>query len=920
MWIVNQKIISLPEPNLGPGVITRIDTERGIFTAEFPETKTQRTYSLIKAPVRAYDETLDHAAPALRSLFSRELTNFRSFDLRKEAWALKSKHVKLPSKGLLGARIFPIPHQLYIAWEVSRRLHPRVLLADEVGLGKTIEAGLIFSRLKTLGRAERVLILVPPSLVHQWTAEMFRRFGELFAILDESRSREEETAHAQSPFEANQKVISSLDFLAGNPLRLEQALAAQWDLLIIDEAHKLEWDLEEPSKLWLIARGLATISKGLLLLTATPHQRGSATQFGLLNLVDPARFSDYEQFLEESERMHELADMVNIILKGSPAHQQRVTVSLRKLFAEDRHLLDLVETGLKEDKVSELLSALIDRHGTGRVYFRNRRERIPGFPKRKLLSVPLLPFDEYKEHLKGVNPVELSDTHLVDYATGRGLKRTFDAKTNTDARFQWLKEFLKGMGDKVLIICSSKERVEKVAKFLDPNFDKPAQRKVGIFHEGLSIVDRDIQAAWFAREKGAKALVCSEIGGEGRNFQFVKKLILFDLPMHPDLLEQRIGRLDRIGQGKEIDLIVPWQKDTPEEVLFSWYQEGLNAFEQSWNGAALILEEFGERLLDVFAMFLPHHENHKNRRKALDTLIESTRNTVSDLRKHVTQNIDSLVDLNSFKEDIGSSILESIDDSDDDTDLEFFMHQVFNHYGVDYEDYDDQGSILVKGGTLAFIEDFPLAKKEEEDTLVTFNRRVALAREEMIFLSMDHPLVEATLDHILLRNEGVASVCLWDHSPFGRGMLLECSLILEAKGPPPLDLGRYLPLQVSDFIVDHTGNMIEQEKLKNKNRFLSENRDFSLFERATFKDALHKLTGIVLGHAKKWVDKEKKSALVKARKEIDDELARLRYLAKVNPLVSSEEIEAMESYKSQVLNALEASTCRVDAVRMILTH
>jgi ATP-dependent helicase HepA len=170
-------------------------------------------------------------------------------------------------------------------------MFPRVLLADEVGLGKTIEAGLIFSRLRVLDRAQKVLILVPPSLVHQWVAEMYRRFGELFTILDEERCVEDETTHMLSPFEANQKIISSLDFLANNPSRFQQALdVANWDLIVIDEAHKLEWSEEAPNLLWSIAKSLSLKSNGLLLLTATPQQKGTSTQFGLLNLVDPEKF------------------------------------------------------------------------------------------------------------------------------------------------------------------------------------------------------------------------------------------------------------------------------------------------------------------------------------------------------------------------------------------------------------------------------------------------------------------------------------------------------------------------------------------------------------------------------------------------------------------------------------------------------
>ena len=142
-----------------------------------------------------------------------------------------------PIAGMLGARVTPLSHQLYIANEVSRRAHPRVILSDEVGLGKTIEAGLIFGALRVLDRANRVLILTPQSLVHQWVAEMYRKFGQLFSVIDEERCREEMSSQGISAFELNQFAITAIDFLEKNPKRFMEAIKEDWDLVIIDEAH-----------------------------------------------------------------------------------------------------------------------------------------------------------------------------------------------------------------------------------------------------------------------------------------------------------------------------------------------------------------------------------------------------------------------------------------------------------------------------------------------------------------------------------------------------------------------------------------------------------------------------------------------------------------------------------------------------------
>lgn len=958
MWKINQRLLSQTEPELGLGLVSKIDAKNGTIEVQFPQTHAKRLYSLSRAPIRrfalqvgqkAYDaqsnpfvvegiENIDGVlkyisgdrsiweheltgkdetlSPALTHFFTGHLSDYKAFDIRKDTWSLKSKHLIMPAKGLLGARVQPIKHQLYIAWEVSQRIFPRVLLADEVGLGKTIEAGLIFSRLRVLGRAERVLVLAPPSLVHQWVAEMYRRFGELFTILDEERSMEDESAHGMSPFEVNQKIITSLDFLASNPERFEQAIATQWDLIVIDEAHKLEWSEETPNSLWLIAKTLSSKTQGLLLLTATPQQKGTSTQFGLLNLVDPDKFADFDQFLDNLSRMKELSQCVNKVQEGSYKEASKL---LKYLFPEDEKLqASLVETE-KDSTPKKFVNSLIDRHGTGRVYFRNRRQRIQGFPLRKLQSVPLEASSEFKNHLEGVNPKEIDDRYLVDYATGRSHKRTFEAHANEDARFQWLKEYMSTNKEKTLIICASKDRVEKIASYLDPQYNQAAQRKVGIFHEGLSILERDLQAAWFARDKNAQALICSEIGGEGRNFQFVKKLVLFDIPMHPDLLEQRIGRLDRIGQGKEIDIIVPWQKDTPEEVLFTWYDKGLSAFSQSWNGAATVLEEFSTQLLEVFAQFLPKHPKHESRHKSLDKLIANTQKTAERVRLEITDNIDSLIDINSFSESIGTKLWESIDSSDDDSSLEFYIREMFDYYGVDYEDYDDTGSLLVKGGSLSFIEEFPLAKKDEDISL-TFNRSTALSREEMLFLTLDHPLVEATFDHFIVHNEGLASICRWDHSPFGKGALIQLSLIMEAKGRRDLQLERYLPLTVKSIIFNHKGEPIPNDKVKDKNKFLQEVTDKVFLSKiGDLKPVIMPPIEKIMSKLEPWLEQEKTKAKTLAHEKTQHEIERLTHLLEVNPLVTEKELQTLKSMQADILRAISGASCRIDAIRVILT-
>src|SRR6185503_7589573 len=169
-----------------------------------------------------------------------------------------------------------------------------------------------------------------------------------------------------------------------------------------------------------------------------------------------------------------------------------------------------------------------------------------------------------------------------------------------------------------------------------------------VFHEGLSLVQRDRNAAWFAEEDGARVLICSEIGSEGRNFQFAHHLVLLDLPLDPELLEQRIGRLDRIGQSSEIQVHVPYVTGSSHEVLARWYHTGLNAFEKNLHGGRELLERFGARVHDLAQDF---HETEVTSCAELDRLIAETQSARDELATRLEHGRDRLLELNSFRAD-----------------------------------------------------------------------------------------------------------------------------------------------------------------------------------------------------------------------------------------------------------------------------
>ncbi|HLU70433.1 MAG TPA: SNF2-related protein, partial [Fibrobacteria bacterium] len=276
-----------------------------------------------------------------KRLMAGQVGKPRAFDLRVRTLALQRTMLGSRVRGLAGARMELLPHQIAIAHEVASRHNPRVLLADEVGLGKTIEAGLVFQRLYATGQISRVLVVAPSQLVHQWMVELYRRFHYLFTVLDEEFCRAEEKGDAtRNPFAMRSLILCPVDFLAApqtGARRVRQAVEAGVDLLIVDEAHHLQWSEESVSPEYAAVEKLARAARGVLLLTATPIQLGQTGHFGRLRLLDPDRFTSLQAYLGETRQYETLARLADALL-SSDEPQPEVAAGLRALYPDDTTL------------------------------------------------------------------------------------------------------------------------------------------------------------------------------------------------------------------------------------------------------------------------------------------------------------------------------------------------------------------------------------------------------------------------------------------------------------------------------------------------------------------------------------------------------------------------------------------------------
>lgn len=832
-------------------------------------------------------------------LFAGQIDPLSWFSLRYNTLQHTSKQMLSTLWGLGGCRAQPIAHQLHIAREVADRIAPRVLLADEVGLGKTIEAGLVIHRQLLCGRASRVLILVPENLQHQWLVEMRRRFNLQVALFDAERFIESD---ASNPFEDAQLALVALEWLVEDEKAQDALFAAGWDLMVVDEAHHLVWHEEQASPEYALVEQLAQVIPGVLLLTATPEQLGQDSHFARLRLLDPNRFHDLAAFRAESEHYRPVAEAVQELLdEGRLSPKAHATIE-GFLGAEGEALLAAVTDGDSQAS-ARLIRELLDRHGTGRVLFRNTRAAIQGFPERQLHPYPLANPEQYHELPSG----ERAELYPEVAFQAQGETSDDERWWRFDPRVDWLIDTLKMLKrTKVLVICAHAETAMDLEDALRVRSGIPAT----VFHEGMSILERDRAAAYFADEEfGAQVLICSEIGSEGRNFQFAHHLVMFDLPAHPDLLEQRIGRLDRIGQKHTIQLHIPYLQDSPQERLFQWYHQGLNAFLATCPTGNALQHQFGPRLLSLL---------EGGDSKAWETLVDEARAERERLEAELHSGRDRLLELNSGGAGEGQALVEAILEQDDQFALPIYMETLFDAFGIDSEDHSENALIL-KPSEKMLDASFPLG--DDEGVTITYDRNQALSREDMQFLTWEHPMVQGGMDLVLSGSMGNTAVALIKNKALKPGtVLLELLYVSEVVAPRSLQLGRYLPSAALRCLLDANGNdlsprvafetlndQLESVPKASANKFVQAQRDV-LAKRIAGGEAK-----VMPNHIERVAEAQRRLAA-----EADEELARLTALKTVNPSVRDSEIDALRKQREEGLAMLEKAALRLEAIRVLV--
>ena len=513
------------------------------------------------------------------------------------------------------------------------------------------------------------------------------------------------------------------------------------------------------------------------------------------------------------------------------------------------------------------LEDLLDRHGTGRVLFRNTRHGVQGFPARE------------------VHPVSLPDTD--------------------SAYLDWLGELLQALRNKkVVVITSTAEEAMQLAAELRQKFATRAT----LFHEGLSLVERDRAAAWFAdHEDGAQVLVCSEIGSEGRNFQFAHHLVLYDLPLNPDLLEQRIGRLDRIGQNAVIRIHVPFISGSARNVLFRWYHEGMNAFEQTCPAGHQVYLNTRQAL----QQFLD------NPSLSIDEFIEQTHELYQQVNQALQQGRDRLLEINSCRPGVAEALIDEALERERDLDLFNFMERIYDCYGVNSDIRGRDRWVITPGDNmLASMPGLP-----DDGMTVTYDRSAALANEDLHYLTWEHPFVRNAMDMILSSEFGNTALVAFEYNGINPGgVLAECQFLMDFSDDRGSQGERYFPNAGISVVIDeagrnHAGNTVFEASLRQTQRV---DQDTAIKIVKARQEELTRMLTQAETVANDQVIGLIEEARSRGRDLLGHEIDRLVALQQVNPGVRDDEIEFFRNQLEHFESALGRARLRLDAVRVMV--
>ncbi|HUR63805.1 MAG TPA: SNF2-related protein [Candidatus Thermoplasmatota archaeon] len=625
------------------------------------------------------------AAPAERTLFKRKKLDplrghpiedpfeveqhlvkgqFAPLDLHLlnlRAHRLKAmRHEGITTLAQLRRKIKILPHQVKAAIKVLNQMQGRGILADEVGLGKTIEAGIVMKELITRGKARSILILTPASLAGQWQEEMWDKFGERFVRHDDEEFK---------GFSHHDKIVASID-TAKSPQHSRDIIAREWDLVIIDEAHYLK---NKKTQRYSLADDIT--ARHALMLTATPIQNNLIELYNLINLIKPGLLGTMQNFEEEY-----IGDAQGRVL----LHAQRLQTLLQQVLIRNRR----AETGLKfpERKVEthriKASKGEYDLHQAVSNFIRTYKDFFESHLALMVLerevasSAPAL-----VKTLNNMSP----KVHDPEVATAMDELKALAEAIKRNSKVNLILDIAKNTKEKMIVFTQFRETQELLSRRLKQEGVENVK-----FHGQLTPGRRRNALEEFrgTRKDSPQVLVATDSGSEGLNLQFCHILVNYDLPWNPMRVEQRIGRVHRIGQDSSNVVILNLAvADTIEDYVLQVLYEKIKLFEVAIGEMDLILSDIDEsgglekRILDIIL----ETKTDKEVKDSLDRVHREVRKSKEQAEeiKMLDASVFQQFDLSTAKDDV------QIEDSVDlDQEVRTFVLRFLEATGAEAEDAD----------------------------------------------------------------------------------------------------------------------------------------------------------------------------------------------------------------------------------------
>ena len=726
------------------------------------------------------------------------------------------------------------PHQVGVVHRVITSYPHRFLLCDEVGLGKTIEAGMILRELRTRQIVNRCLIIVPPNLRRQWQFELKTKFNEVFPILDTDTVRylEKTEGYIDNPFLRYDSAIVSEAWVTSGT-RPAEVRQVDWDMIIVDEAHHVRSTRQGnrviTTRLYDLMRDLADPAhvgkRSILFLTATPMQLQTHELYSLIELLDPVLFPSEDHFERHGHEARGLSRLVEQLTEGYPILGEEPTTTLKQVSdwlgipEQDAH--ERLEHSTEEREA--LCTELAERHLLSEILIRNRKKAVGGFMPRhayrwgvtltdderlalalvedyvqygfalaeskqenavgfvmvlfqKLMASSIraltrslagrrdrllakaapmrasaAQLEQSLEENEAASAIATANLHEEEAAELDDLVRALEALA-VDSKGE---EFVRRMtilldedpDAKVLVFTEFRETQAYLKELLD-QADRPG-RPIGVnlFHGQLKPMAKDEAVESFRVGHGPQVLISTEAGGEGRNFQFCHYLVNYDLPWNPMRVEQRIGRLDRIGQEHAVRVFNLYAEGTVEERVLDVLEKRINAFEDTVGGLDPILGETEDDLRKIL------RRAPSERDAALEELGRRLEHQVRMARQAEEQLRDFVMDIKSYSREIAEKIAGQEHGLSPTTQAAFMTALLA----------DTRTHIKPRGDEYELTFHDPFLGDHLHEFFATSPKRWAVFHPDALrdveyveFFAFGHPIIEAIVDDVLDdRHEGV---------------------------------------------------------------------------------------------------------------------------------------------------------------------